>query len=121
MGSPSLYGGTGRGAEFDELRIGTEFADVVPKSPDFGPCSDLGEACYLAIVQHMHKSGALPFEGDLNTDGRVDLHDLHIWRDNRTDIFPSIAIVPEPEGILLILLGLALTPQSHQRDSAVSQ
>ena len=97
--------------------IGTEFADVVPKSPDFGPCSNLDEACYLTIVQHMHKSGALPFEGDLNADGRVDLYDLRIWRDNRTDILPAIATVPEPEGILFILLGLALMPRSHQQSS----
>ena len=117
IGAPSQYGGTGRGAEFDELRIGTEFADVVPGFPDVGSCSAMDEACYLTIVQHMHKSGALPFEGDLNADGRVDLHDLRIWRDNRTDIFPSIANVPEPEGILLVLLGLALMPRSHQRSS----
>jgi hypothetical protein len=114
IGAPSWFGGTGRGPEFDEIRVGTEFADVLPPRPDFGPCSYLDEECYLTIVQHMHKSGMHTTDGDLNNDGRVDLYDLRIWRDNREDIYPLLAAVPEPAGVLLIAFS-AILPLSRRR------
>lgn len=107
IGVPSLYGGTGRGTEFDEIRIGTEFEDVIPPGPEPGECTgeNLGQACYQTIVQSMHGVG-FELEGDLNNDGRVDLHDLRIWRDNRADMVGvGILGVPEPSGVWMILVG----------------
>ena len=59
----------------------------------------------LAIVQNMNQFGNGFVQGDLNNDSRIDLYDLRIWRNNRTDItgFPQIASVPEPTGLAMIL------------------
>jgi hypothetical protein len=115
VSGPVQFGGTGTSMQFDEIRVGTEFADVVPTGPAFGPCSEPDEECYITIVQHMHMTGAHRFEGDVNADGRVDLYDLRIWRDNRTDIPAILAAIPEPFGAALMALGLTLVSLSRQR------
>jgi hypothetical protein len=72
--------------------------------PLTGACDELDEACYLSIVQNFHQFGISPGDGDLNGDGRISLHDLRIWRDNRTDIPPEISTVPEPGSLTTALL-----------------
>jgi hypothetical protein len=96
------FAGSGTSTVFDELRISTEFGDVVPRVPLTGACDELDETCYLSIVQNFHQFGISSGDGDLNGDGHIDLHDLRIWRDNRTDVLPEISSVPEPRGSLLL-------------------
>jgi hypothetical protein len=106
VSGPVQFGGAGSGVALDEIRVGTEFSDVAPPPLQSGACSgmELGQSCYLTIVQSMNGIG-LDLEGDLNHDGRVDLYDLRIWRDNRTDAgHPEFVSVPEPSGVLLILV-----------------
>jgi hypothetical protein len=100
------FAGTGTSTVFDELRIGTQYSDVVPQVPLTGACDELDEACYLSIVQNFHQHGISPGDGDLNGDGRIDLYDLRLWRDNRTDIMPEIASVPEPGSLLFCVSAL---------------
>jgi hypothetical protein len=69
----------------------------------------------------MHMTGARLFEGDLNTDGRVDLRDLHIWRKHRTDISPSIVAVPEPLSMSLALVGCSVLAIARKCSLAVSR
>lgn len=102
------FAGSGTSTVFDELRIGTTFDDVVPQVPLSGACDEIDEACYLSIVQNFHQFGISPGDGDLNGDGRIDLHDLRIWRDNRTDIFPEISTVPEPGNLLFSVAALLI-------------
>jgi hypothetical protein len=93
------FAGSGTSTVFDEFRISTEFGNAVPRVPLTGACDELDEACYLSIVQNFHQFGISPGDGDLNGDGRISLHDLRIWRDNRTDIPPEISTVPEPASL----------------------
>ncbi len=111
MSGPVQFAGTGTGATFDEIRVGTEYEDVLSPLPsELGPCSDLEEQCYLAIVENMNQFGNGFVHGDLNNDGRIDLYDLRIWRDNRTDItgFPQIASVPETTSLVVMLCSLVV-------------
>jgi hypothetical protein len=98
------FAGSGTSTVFDEFRISTEFGNAVPRVPLTGACDELDEACYLSIVQNFHQFGISPGDGDLNGDGRISLHDLRIWRDNRTDIPPEISTVPEPGSLTTALL-----------------
>ena len=110
MSGPVQFAGTGTGATFDEIRVGTEYEDILPPLPsELGPCSDLDEQCYLAIVENMNRFGNGFVQGDLNNDGRINLYDLRIWRDNRTDItgVPRIGSVPEPTGLAMIFIGFS--------------
>jgi hypothetical protein len=62
---------------------------------------------YQAIISNMNRTGMTTAQGDVTGDGRVDLQDLRVWRDNRTDIPPLTAgeiNVPEPAGAVLALL-----------------
>ena len=101
--------GTGTGTTFDEIRVGTEFEDVVSFPSGVGPCSEMDFQCYQFIVEHFHLFGNGFVQGDLNNDGRINLYDLRIWRDNRTtDIGdPQIGNVPEPTSLAMIIIGLS--------------
>jgi hypothetical protein len=109
---------------FDELRVGTTFADVQPPLVPEGPCSgpEVGYACYLEIISHMHLAGSEVSFGDLNKDGRVTIADYRVWKDNRTDLTPGagallVQSVPEPGTWLIgctlttILVGHAGRPR----------
>ena len=102
VGAISRFGGTGVLPVYDELRIGTEYADVFPPIPDpSSPCSEFNYACYLEIISHMNLSGSEVGFGDITGDGQVTIADFRLWKDNRTDIVPgagasSLQGVPEP-------------------------
>jgi hypothetical protein len=111
VGAISRFGGTGVLPVYDELRIGTEFADVFPPIPDPSSlCSEFDYACYLEIVSHLGLSGPEVGYGDVNGDGSVTIADFRIWKDNRSDLtvgagLSSAATVPEPTcGVLAIML-----------------
>jgi hypothetical protein len=103
------FAGSGTSTVFDELRIGTQFSDVAPKVPLTGACDEIDQQCYLSIVQNFHQLGISPSDGDLNGDGRIDLYDLRIWRDNRTDVLPEISSVPEPTNLLAVAVAILIS------------
>ena len=47
---------------------------------------------YQAIITHMNLTGQSTANGDVTGDGRVDLRDLRLWRDHRTDI-PALGAI----------------------------
>jgi len=110
IGAISRFGGTGILPVYDELRVGTEYADMFPPIPDpLSPCSELNYNCYLEIVSHLGLSGPEVGYGDINDDGRVTIADYRIWKDNRSDLTVgagslSAATIPEPTWRVLAAL-----------------
>jgi hypothetical protein len=106
VGAISRFGGTGVLPVYDELRIGTEYADVFPPIPDpSSACSEFDYACYLEIINHMNLTGSVG-DGDVNRDGRVSIADYRYWKERRTDVAPGLGSlsaqsVPEPRSWLL--------------------
>jgi hypothetical protein len=111
IGTASLFGGAaGMLPVFDELRVGTTFADVVSSIPPGGPCSEADYACYLEIISHMHLTGIDVGFGDVTGDGQVTIADYRFWKDRRTDLSAgagslSARGIPEPaSGVLAVLM-----------------
>jgi hypothetical protein len=124
IGGFTIYGGTGTGPVLDELRVATTFIDALPDFPLPGDTNNDDEVDiddYNAIIQNMNRFGLTTAQGDVNADGRVDLRDLRLWRDNRTDI-PGGSTggpgVPEPTAIALFTIGVALTASIRHRGYA---
>ena len=115
IGAISRFGGTGVLPVFDELRVGTEFADVVPIPDPLSPCSEADYACYLEIISRMGLSGADVGFGDVNGDGEVTIADFRYWKDRRTDLTPGAGAlnslaVPEPaNGTIVVAMAAAGT------------
>jgi hypothetical protein len=67
---------------------------------------------FAAISSHFNLTGQTTANGDVTGDGRVNLADWRLWRDNRTDVGPAVAAglgVPEPaSGVLSLFAALAL-------------
>jgi hypothetical protein len=127
MSTISFFGNAaGQLPIFDELRVGTTYADVLPDLPCAG---DTDGNCMIdindfnTIAANFNRTNASgPAQGDvagvngrLGADGRVDLRDYRLWRDNRTDVGSGGgtladlfgAAVPEPaSGLLLAFAGL---------------
>lgn len=111
----SVFGNpTGIRPVFDEMRIGTEYIDVLPELPLPGDTNgdmlvDLVD--YQAIISHMNLTGQSLANGDVTGDGKVTIADYRYWRNRRTDLTPpaagggSTGAVPEPS---TLLLGLAV-------------
>ena len=117
MSTISTFGSaTGIRPAFDELRVGTEFADMVPPSePQDGPCDgeSVEYACYLHIISHMNLTGQSLANGDVTGDGKVTIADFRFWKDHRTDLsFGSGSLsavgVPEPASCLLAVAATAV-------------
>jgi hypothetical protein len=101
---------------FDELRIGTAFADVTTNPTVCGPgdtdCNGVVDMFdFEAIRSHFRKNVTLRSDGDLVTNGVVDFADFHQWKASFTagggsmeGISLSIADAPEPTmaGILVV-------------------
>jgi hypothetical protein len=112
MSGPIQFGGAGTAAAFDELRVANTFIDALPDFPLKGDTNGddlVNQLDYQAIVTHMNLTGQSTANGDVTGDGRVDLRDLRLWRDNRTDI-PGLGgvgevTVPEPTTVVMALLG----------------
>lgn len=123
ISGPVQFGGAGTAAQFDELRVADTFEDALPEFPRKGntnPAIDdfVDILDYQAIVTHMNLTGQSTANGDVTGDGRVDLNDLRLWRDNRTDI-PGLGAVgevtvPEPASVALALLA-SLGVLGHRR------
>ena len=124
MGTVGLFGGTGTLPVYDELRVGTTFADVVPPVEPGGTCDEPDYACFLAIAANLNRSyfiGLAREQGDVagsdgkaGADGRVDLRDLSLWRRNRIDVVGgsgalSVArSIPEPSSCILALAAVVV-------------
>jgi hypothetical protein len=104
------FGGAGTPMQFDELRVADTFIDALPDFPLKGDTNgdDLVDILdYTAIVQNLNLFGRTTAQGDVTGDGRVDLRDLRLWRDHRTDIALGAVgevTVPEPTSVVLGLL-----------------
>lgn len=121
IGGFTIYGGSGTSPVLDEMRVATTFIDALPDFPLPGDTNNDDEVDiddYNAIIQNMNRFGVTTSEGDVNGDGRVDLRDLRLWRDNRTDIpggSTGESGVPEPSAIALFAIGIALTTSIRHR------
>ncbi len=116
---PASFGSTipGTTTVFDELRVGTTFAEAVVDFPLPGDTNgdDLVDLVdYNNIVSHMNQMVGSALEGDVakgdgtqGSDGRVSIADFRIWRDHRTDV-PLGSGVPEPTGWMLALAAAGL-------------
>jgi hypothetical protein len=99
---------------FDEIRVGTTFADVAPPQVPEGPCSSFQaeEACYLEILSHMHLAGEEVGFADLNGDSRVTIADFRFWKDRRVDISSAgaaaVTSVPEPGTWLCVIVAATI-------------
>jgi hypothetical protein len=120
IGAATIYGGSGTFPAFDELRVGTTYADVLPKLPYPGDTDGNGTVDlvdYQHIFNHLGLTGQTALNGDVakgdgtqGADGVVDLNDFHLWKLN----YPhspgagagSSAAVPEPTGLVLLIAGL---------------
>jgi hypothetical protein len=115
IGGFTIYGGTGTSPVLDEMRVATTFIDALPNFPLPGDTNNDDEVDiddYNAIIQNMNRFGVTTSQGDVNGDGRVDLRDLRLWRDHRTDITggsTSESDVPEPMSLALFAVVVALT------------
>lgn len=96
---------------FDELRLGTEYIDVLPALPLPGDTNNDGKVDmldYQAIISHMNLTGVTLAQGDVTGDGRVTIADYRFWKDLRTDLGPGAGAVggtvPEPSTAALALL-----------------
>jgi hypothetical protein len=128
MSTISFFGNTDMAElpTFDELYVGTEFADVLPELPCAGDTDGNCEINILdfnTILANFNRLDAAgPSEGDvagtngrLGNDGRVDLRDYRIWRDNRTDTGGGTLAdlfgtsVPEPTtGLMSVAMALVV-------------
>jgi hypothetical protein len=108
---------------FDELRIGSTFADVLPPGL---PCpGDTDGNCVINLVDYntirdnFHRTDADgPAEGDvaksdgrLGFDGKVDLGDFWLWKREYEDALSgggagSGANIPEPSAVVLALAAM---------------
>ena len=121
IGGFTIFGGSGTGPVLDEMRVATTFIDALPDFPLPGDTNNDDEVDiddYNAIIQNMNRFGVTTSEGDVNGDGRVDLRDLRLWRDNRTNIIggsTSEPGVPEPTGLALAAVNLILAASLRVR------
>jgi hypothetical protein len=116
---------------FDELRIGSTFADVLPPGL---PCpGDTDGNCvinlvdYATIRDNFHRTDADgPAEGDvaksdgrLGFDGKVDLGDFWLWKRKYEDALsgsgPGVESIPEPSTSLLVVAAIALGLTGRRR------
>jgi Dockerin type I domain len=128
IGGARINGGSGTFPVFDELRIGTSFADAVPVFPTPGDTNGdmlVDQIDYLNIFHTMNLTGAaIPNtptnHPDVNGDGKITLADFRIWKDHRTDLGAGAgaasAIVPEPTSLNLVLLAAAMVAVSSARN-----
>ena len=100
---------------FDELRVGTEYIDVLPELPLAGDTNgddQVNMLDYQAIISHMNLTGQPLANGDVTGDGRVTIADYRFWKDRRTDLSGAGSVeggnVPEPSSGLLLLTAITL-------------
>ena len=107
---PAQFGGGGNPTAFDELRVGTTFADALPSFPVPGDTDGDGDVDlndYQHIVDHMGLRGQSTLNGDVakgdgtqGVDGIVDINDFRLWKSHFPFPVPGRALssgsVPEP-------------------------
>jgi hypothetical protein len=132
--SASIYFGPGTGVMpiLDEVRVADTWASVVPEFPTPGDTDgdhDVDLTDYNNIIANFGQSVSTALQGDValhngkqGSDGRVDIGDYRLWRDNRTDVPPADptgAPVPEPSGLILAMGGaMALAARRRRALSA---
>jgi len=122
IGTIAVYGRpTGIRPVFDELRVGTEYIDVLPELPKPGDTNDddlIDMVDYQAIISHMNLTGQPLANGDVTGDGKVTIADYRFWKNRRTDLTPpgagggGVAGVPEPSSLVLLFAGATFSALS---------
>lgn len=102
--------------DFDELRVGTTWADVTPAGPTFTPTGDFdddGDADgkdFLTWQSNYGLSGASLTQGDADGNGTVNDADLAVWRSQfgQTGLATAaVSTVPEPATFVPAMLAAA--------------
>jgi len=98
------YGDAIGGIDYQPLYT---FVDVTPKpefNADFDGDGSVDGADFLIWQQGFGiESGAATDQGDANGSGSINLFDLAVWQQHFGSS-PSVAVVPEPSAMMLILL-----------------
>ncbi len=105
---------------FDRIRVGESFADVMSDAPPPTP-GDFNQdgAIDLAdfdVMRNNFLDGTTFAEGDMNFDGRVDLRDFSAFRD-AFQAANGAAAVPEPSAWILLALGFLAVLHGLRRRS----
>jgi hypothetical protein len=122
IGAATIFGGSGTFPVFDELRVGTTYADVLPALPypgDTDGDGDVDLVDYQHIFDHLGLRGQSTLNGDIakgdgtqGVDGVVDMNDFHLWKLNyphTPGAGASSDQAPEPTTLLLVFMGAALS------------
>lgn len=99
---------------FDELRVGTTFADIAPFTPavtglpgDYNDNKKVDAADYTAWRDNLGAPTETSLKGNGDGLNGVDAGDFTLWKNSfgNTAGAASGSVVPEPTGVLLLLLG----------------
>jgi hypothetical protein len=121
-------GGNHGEAFFDELRIGTSFADVTPGVCDLGDVDCNGtvdvENDFEAIRLHFRRTVSGRSNGDLTGDSIVDFDDFIEWKTaflggggSLEGVNINLLNAPEPNSICLLSFALVSLPSLRRRSS----
>jgi hypothetical protein len=114
----TLSGGNLAEAFYDELRVGTTFADVAPVICGLGDAdcdNDVDLDDFEAIRSHFRKNVSLRADGDLVSNGVVDFADFRQWKGAYLAAGGSLDgmnfdffTVPEPHMSVLVVMAASL-------------
>ncbi len=101
------YGDKIGGIDYQPLYTFVDAAPTPEFNADFDGDGDVDGRDFLTWQRNSGlESGATLSQGDANGSGSVNLFDLHIWQQQYGTTGLSLVSVPEPNGLMLAILGL---------------